>query len=174
MMRRAAALLGVAGLLAGCGFRPLYMPEGGRGSPAAAELAAVYVPVMAERQGQLLRQALQQRMEGTGTGTAKRYELITAPSFSGEGIAIQTDTSTTRIRLNGTASWTLRRLDPARTVLAQGSSRITDGYNIINQQYFAADLESEAAFKRLAESLADQIVTDVAIFLRRQASPPPA
>ncbi|MGI4951210.1 MAG: LPS assembly lipoprotein LptE [Janthinobacterium lividum] len=160
--------------LSGCGFRPLYLPEGGRGSPASEALAAIYVPVMPERSGQLLRQALQRRFEGSGTGIAKKYELVANLSMSAEGIAIQRDTSTTRIRLTASAPWSLRKLDLAHTVITTGSSRVLDGYNILNQQYFAADLESEAAVRRAAESLADQIATQLAIFLKRQAAAPPA
>jgi LPS-assembly lipoprotein len=165
---RLAGLL-AALLLAGCGFRPLYLPENASGSIAANELAAIYVPVMGERAGQLMRQALQQRIEGAGTGIAKRYELIAPPGISGEGIAIQRDNSTTRVRLNGTATWTLRKLDVARTVLATGSARAVDGFNVLNQQYFAADLENAAAQKRIIDTMADQVVTQVAIFLRRRA-----
>ncbi len=169
MSFRLVAVALAVGLLAGCGFRPLYMPEGASGSIAANELAAVYVPVMAERSGQLMRQALQQRIEGSGTGIAKKYELVAPPAISGEGIAIQRDNSTTRVRLNGSANWTLRQLDVARTVLATGAARAVDGFNVLNQQYFAADLENEAAQKRLVESMADQVTTQVAIFLRRRA-----
>lgn len=156
-------------LLAGCGFRPLYMPETASGSIAANEVAAIYVPVMGERAGQLMRQALQQRIEGSGTGIAKQYELITGPAISGEGVAVQRDNSTTRVRLNGSANWILRKLDVGRTVLATGSARAVDGYNILNQQYFAAEIESSAAQKRIVETMADQVVTQVAIFLRRRA-----
>ena len=166
-MRGAAVLAAL--VLGGCGFRPLYLPEGASGSVAANELAAIYVPVMAERSGQLMRQALQQRIEGSGTGIAKQYELITAPAISGEGIAIQRDNSTTRVRLNGSANWSLRKLDLAHTVLATGSARAVDGYNVLNQQYFAADIENSAAQKRIVETMADQVVTQVAIFLRRRA-----
>lgn len=176
MIGRRAALLGagaLGGSVAGCGFHPLYLPEGGRNGPVAAALAAVYVPVMAERSGQLLRQALQRRIEGSGTGIAKRYELIANLSIATEGVAIQRDSSTTRIRLTATAPWSLRQLNLAHTVITTGTSRVLDGYNILNQQYFAADLESEAAYRRAAESLADQIVTQVAIFLKNQPIPTP-
>ena len=54
-------------------------------------------------------------------------------------------------------------------MLTAGTSRILDGYNINNQEYFAADLEAEAAVKRIAESLADQVVIQVATYLRRRA-----
>ena len=172
-MRRRAVLVGSLAGLGGCGFRPLYMPSSGRGGVAETELAAVYVPVMAERAGQLMRQALQQRLEGPGYGVAKRYELVAPPAISQESISILRDSTTSRFRLNGSANWTLRRLDTGRTVLTTGSSRIVDGFNLVGGQFFTADIESETVTKRVIEAMADQIVTQVAIFLKRQADPPP-
>jgi len=168
---RRAALLGGGASVAGCGFRPLYAPAGsGMAGPAAAETAAIYVPPVAERSGQLLRQALQQRFEGSGTGTAKRYELITSIAISADAVAIQRDSSSSRVRLIAAAPWALRTLSLERPVLAQGSSRVLDGYNIINQQFFAADLENETATRRIASALADQIAVQVgSYFLRRAA-----
>lgn len=174
-MRRRALLVGGPAALGGCGFHPLYLPAGG-GKPgtASAELSAVYVPVIAERAGQLLRQALQRRTEGSGSGVAKRYELVAAPSLATENIAIQRDTSTTRVRLVGTATWSLRELNLQHTVLLAGTNRVVDGYNILNQQYFAADLESETVVKRTMETLADLIVTRVAAFFDGRGSGTPA
>ena len=168
-MRRRSLLLGAPAVLTGCGFHPLYRPaSGGASGAASAGLAQVYVPVIAERAGQQLRQALQRRID-TGSGVAKTYELVASPALAGEGIAIQRDTSTTRIRLVGTATWSLRQLSLQHTVVLSGASRIVDGYNILNQQFFAADLESEAATTRIMESLADKIVSQVAIYFDRQA-----
>ena len=169
-MARRAALLGGGAALAGCGFRPLYAPTAsGAPGPAAAEMAAIYVPVFADRPGQLLRQELQQRFEGTGTGTAKRYELVASIAVNAEAIAIQRDSSSSRVRLIGSAPWVLRTLSLDHAVLAQGTSRTLDGYNILNQQFFAADLESEVVIRRVAASLADQISTQVGAFFLRRA-----
>ncbi len=169
---------GLAGgglVLSGCGFRPLYAPaESGLAGPATSELAAIYVPVFAERSGQLLRQALQQRFEGSGTGTAKKYELTAYIAINSDAIAIQRDSSSSRVRLIGSAPWVLRALSLEHTVLTQGTSRILDGYNILNQQYFAADLESETAIRRVASSLADQITLQVGAFFLRRAKAAPA
>ena len=174
-LRRRAVLFGGGLALGGCGFRPLYAPtSSGMAGPATAELAAIYVPVFSERPGQLLRQALQQRFEGSGTGTAKRYELTAYIAISSDAIAIQRDSSSSRVRLIGSAPWVLRALSLERTVLAQGTSRILDGYNILNQQYFAADLESETAIRRVASSLADQITIQVGAFFLRRAEAAPA
>ena len=173
-MRRRILLAAAAIPLTGCGFHPLYLPaSGGRPGASTTGLAQIYVPVIAERSGQQLRQALQRRTEGSGSGIAKIYELIASPALAGEAIAIQRDTSTTRVRLVGTATWSLRELNLQHTVLLSGTSRIVDGYNILNQQFFAADLESEAATTRIMESLADKIVTQVAIYFDRQAPKPP-
>ena len=178
MRRRALVAGGTAaslGALGGCGFHPLYLPaSGGKPGAASAGLAAVYVPVIAERAGQLLRQALQRRTAGSGSGVAKRYELVAAPALASEAVAIQRDTSTTRVRLVGTATWSVRELNLQHTVLLSGTSRVVDGYNVLNQQYFAADLESEAAVKRIMETMADLIVARVAIYFDRQPGTAPA
>ena len=155
--------------LGGCGFHPLYAPSNGLIGGVSTELAAVYVPVLGERTGQLMRQALQQRLAGSDSGVAKRYELTAIPQLAVEGIAIQRDSSTTRYRINATGVWVLRKLDPAHTVIDQGTSHILDGVDINDQQYFALDLETDAAYKRAVETLADQIVQKVAIVLRRRA-----
>lgn len=161
--------------MGGCGFRPLYAPTAaGLAGPATAEMAAIYVPVFAERPGQLLRQALQQRFEGSGTGTAKRYELTAYIAINADAIAIQRDSSSSRVRLVGSAPWVLKALSLEHTVLVQGTSRILDGYNIINQQYFAADLESETAIRRVASALADQITLQVGSFFLHRAEAAPA
>ena len=167
-MTRRAGLVGAMSALAGCGFRPLYAPMS-RGGVVSEELQAIYVAVMAERSGQLLRQALQRRFEGSGSGVAKKYELYGGLSISAEAIAIQRDTSSTRVRLIGTANWGLRMLNVAQTSITTGTARSIDGYNVNNQEYFAAELEQGTAFRRIAESTADQITLDVASFLKKRA-----
>jgi LPS-assembly lipoprotein len=45
-----------------------------------------------------------------------------------------------------------------------------DGYNLINAQYFASDLENEVVQRRLANALADQITMQLAVYFRQQAA----
>ena len=167
-LTRRAVLTGAAVGLAGCGFHPLYGPLA-KGGTITPELASIYVAVMLERSGQLLRQALQQRLEGAGSGVAKQYELTGGLSVSAEALGIQQDTSSTRVRMNGAAGWSLRKLDLKQTVLTSGTARATDGYNVNNQQYFAADLEQSAAVRRIADTVADQITLEIAAYFRKQA-----
>lgn len=167
-MKRRGFLAAAACGLSGCGWHPVYGPLA-KGGTVRPELASIYVAVFSERVGQLLRQALQQRIEGTGEGVAKVYELSGGFGISAEAIGVQQDSSSNRVRLDARSDWQLRKLDPQQTFMTKGSLHLIDGYNINNQQYFAADLEQAAAFQRLAESAADQITLDLALYFRKQA-----
>ena len=169
-MRRRRMLALAAGVtLSGCGFQPVYMPTAsGKAGVAQRELAAIQVDIIPDRPGQLLRQALQDRLEMGSSGVARRYELSVAFGISGEGIAIEQNTTVTRLRMIGTVTWNLVAQDPGRTRLTSGSAKSVDAINIFDAQYFAADLENETAQRRLAEALADQITLQLATFFRRQ------
>jgi LPS-assembly lipoprotein len=171
MKRRQVLGLAFGASLAGCGFQPVYMPTAsGKAGVAQRELAAIHVAIIPDRPGQLLRQALQNRFEGSGSGVAQRYELRVGFGIAGDAIAILPDSNPTRIREIGSASWTLVAQDPARTTITSGSAKAVDGYNLINAQYFASDLENEVVQRRLANALADQITMQLAVYFRRQAA----
>lgn len=164
------SLASFAAILSGCGFQPVYMPTAsGKTGVAQRELASIYVEIIPERPGQVLRQALQERF-GDDSGTPSAYDLSVSFSISGQGLAIQSDSIATRLRLIGTATWKLIGRDPKRTILATGSARAMDDVNIFELQYFAADLEVEAKDARIAENVATQIATRLAIWFRQQAA----
>ena len=168
-MPRRALLRGALGLVAlgagGCGFRPLYGPGGGvNDSEIAAELAATQVALIPERFGQLLRRGLQQRL-GRGGATPARWELQVGPSLALESAGILLDGTATRGRYIGTANWTLMRIAP-REAVASGFERTIEAFNLPPNQYFAADVSRDAAERRLAEVLAEEVVTRIAVRFR--------
>jgi hypothetical protein len=166
---RRGLLLGATALLSGCGFQPIYMPTASnKAGPSKRELATVFVRIIPERPGQLLRQALQERF-GDDSGTPSHYDLAVSFGISGESIAIEQTSIATRIRFIGSASWNLLAHDDHYTRLANGSARSMDGINIFDSQYFASDLETEAVQKRIAEAIAQQIATQLAIWFRQRA-----
>lgn len=171
MIGRRVFVAAMAGGVGGCGFAPLYGKHGATGGAVAPQLASIFVKVMPERNGQLLRQALQQRLAGADDSGAKLYELSGSLNVAAEAIGIQQDTSSTRTRLNASTNWTLRKVDLANTLVTSGSARATDGVNVNNQEYFALDLETSAAYQRLAETVADQIAQDLAIYFRTHPAP---
>jgi LPS-assembly lipoprotein len=146
----------------GCGFHPLYAP----GGSAPTGLRDIFVDVIPNRNGQLLRQALQQRLEGTGTEGSKQYELSVALSFPGTPIGVQADNSSSRTRYLGTANWILRKAGPSGDKIVSGSVRSLDGANVIDEQFLYSDLSSDAIQRRMGDALADQIVQALAIYFR--------
>lgn len=165
-------LLLASGLLplAGCGFQPVYMPTAsGKAGPAARELAAITVPVIPERQGQLLRQALQERFANDSGTTPQIYDLSVSLTVLGEPIAIQQSSLATRMRLTGTASYVLTVKSPW-SVVSRGSARVVDNFNLLDQQFFAAEMENEAVVRRMTDALADQITAQLAMFFRKRAN----
>jgi LPS-assembly lipoprotein len=165
MITRRALWLVCAGMvcaasLSGCGFHPVY----GAGQPAQAELAAVYVNIIPNRSGQLLRQALQAKLEGRSADVPKRYALAVSYGESVQSLDTQADNSTTRNRAVGTATWTLHAVDNPAVRLAGGTVRSVDGYNIIDEQFFYSDLSQDAVEHRLADALAGEITLGLSLY----------
>ena len=172
MPRRAVLGAVAVALLGGCGWQPLYAvrPDGSAGA-AQQGLAEVAVGIIPERPGQLLRQALQTRFERRGVGVAKRYDLTVSFGIAGEALNIQQSNSIpSRLRLVGLANWTLVTQDTKRRTLTSGTARVVDGLNFYDQQFFAADLQSEAVQRRLAEAVAEQMTLQLASWFSRQAA----
>jgi LPS-assembly lipoprotein len=155
--------LGWAGFVSGCGFHPLYAP----GSKQLAAMQGVYVDIIPNRPGQLLRQALQARLEGSDDDVAKRYTLSVQFSEAQGSLSVQADNSNTRLRDVGRASWALFPLGDEKAQLASGKVRSVDGFNVIDEQYFYMDLSEEATQRRLADALADQIVTGLGVYFAK-------
>ncbi len=162
MRRGLSASLALATLAAGCGFQPLYSNRLDR----SASLPSVYVDIIPNRTGQMLREALQARLEGSSTGVAKQFTLTVAYSDTVQALGVQPDNSSTRNRDVGLAVWSLRSAANSAVQVSGGTVRSLDGYNIIDEQFFYATLSEEAAERRLASALADQIVQGVAVYFR--------
>lgn len=169
--RRSFGLLAAGLGLQGCGFRPVYAPDTGGGAGAAEiGLGETEVQLIPERLGQLLREALQARFERAQASGKRRYDLQVAVGLSAEGIGIQRDNSTSRVRLVGTATWRLMSQAPQPAVLLQGVTREVDAYNVIDQQYFASDMQSEAVQRRMMDALAEKLTLQLAAGFRQKAS----
>jgi len=175
------AFLGLPlGLLAGCGFQPVYGP-GRTGSevPTAAAvgqnepqlrraLATVRVGQINERTGQIMRRTLQRNLEGLEPGTPGRYNLEVGLSFAAEPLGFRRDGIATRVRFVGTATWLLYTLAVPAVLLNRGTARSLDSFNLPDLQFFAADASLEDSQRRLIVELSDRVVLGVAIALRQR------
>jgi LPS-assembly lipoprotein len=155
--------------LAGCGFHPVYESRRAGDRGAQAVLGTVDVALIPDRAGQLVRQELQARLD-RGEGLTKKYELTVGFGLTADAVGIQQDSSVTRVRMVGTANWSLRSLDPTRSLVTTGLARSVDGLNILDEQYFEADLAGETSTRRIAAALADQITLQLSSYFSRVAA----
>jgi LPS-assembly lipoprotein len=157
-VRKAAALLALALLLAGCGLRPLY---GGGGSGAVAQsLRSVSIAPIKGRAGWLVRTALEDRLGPPAAEPRYRLEVELDDDITGFGI--RSDDAVTRERRTLRARY--RLVDAAKgTVLVDATAGSDVGIDVVGSEYATVAAE-QAAIERLAKEIADQIVTRVAVY----------
>ena len=166
--RLPALLLPLLLQLGACGFHPLY----GAGDQSTLDrLPDIFVQPIGDRSGQELRLALQQRLAGTSDAEPQGYTLAVSYSISGEAVGINGDNSSERTRLVGRAHWVLASVSPTAVPVTSGDARVVDGFNVINEQYFASNLATETTQQRLAGNLADIMTTQLATWFVNHRPP---
>ena len=154
-------------LLAGCGLRPLY-GGGGTGS-VAATLRSVDVAPIPGQVGWLVRNQLTERLgEPQGGAIAYRLEVELDDDLASYGI--RGDFAATRERRTLRARYRLVRADTGAVVL-DATAGSDAGIDVVSSEYATVAAEQTAA-ERLAEVVADQIVSRLALFASRVRSDP--
>ena len=165
MIRRAFLVAGLAALSA-CGYQPLYGERGAAGESAAADLAAIRIVPIAERGGQMLYNALLDRMNPTGRPGSPRYVLEVRLSEGTQSIGVRRDEIATRANLLQTARFELRDAQ-SDVVLFRGVADATMSYNIVQQRYATLVAEGDAR-RRGVELLADDVRLQVSLYMNRR------
>ena len=161
-VRRTLSVAGLCSIIGGCGFHPLYLPS----SQTQAGLSEIYVDIIPNRNGQLFRQSLQEKLQGSAGDPVQHYVLHVNYVVNAEGIGIEADNNNTRNRFIGTANWTLEKPGLMGQKITSGIARTVDGNDVIVAQFFYNDLNSETVNKRIGDALADKIVQALAIYFR--------
>jgi LPS-assembly lipoprotein len=158
-----AAVLAIALLaLAGCGFRPLY-GERSAASVAAPELAAIQIDSISNREGQLVRNSLLDKMQPRGAAPKPLYRLQVGVGIARESLGVRIDDTATRGNLTMNASYTLIDLASGKPLMS-ANSRAVSSYNILDSD-FATVISENDAIRRTAAEVSEEIKTRVAIFL---------
>jgi LPS-assembly lipoprotein len=153
------------GLLAGltaCGFAPMY---GGR-ADVAQPLDKINVANIPERNGQILRLALQDKLYTAGAPTQQLYTLSVTYAVGQAIIGVQADSSATRDRFNANASWTLTPIGNPGQTITTGQASTEDALNVVDQQYFAQTLETNTVDQQLADEISAQITSQLAAYFK--------
>ncbi len=171
MIRRRTIGAGLlAALSSGCGFQPLY----GRHDNGAVSdrLRQIDVALIPERPGQVLREELQRRLEGPDGLSDRAYQLSVTYTISEQGVATEFATSAvTRLRVIGTAHWTLTAVKGEPRDVVSGWAKSNDGANLVDVQYFYTELRNEDVLRRISTSISQQIVTDLAAYFQKEQKP---
>lgn len=173
MNRVRPALLAIASLIAlgGCALQPLY--GGGRSGPVATSLGHVEVVEIEGKAGWLVRNALRDRLGAIQSAGASRYRLRVVLDDQITGFGVRRDSDVTRERRMLRARYQLTDAATGQTLL-DATSGSDAGIDVVNSEYATIAAE-DSALERLSETVADQIVTRLAMFARSQsaaAAPP--
>jgi len=163
-MKRFAPLALIALALPGCGLHPLY--AGGSSSPVVAALAQVEIAPVAGKSGYLMTNALRDRLPARD-GNAAVYRLEIKLDDSIQGLGVRGDDTITRERRTLRARYQLVDLSNSEIVL-DATAGSDAGIDVVNSEYATIAAEN-TAMERLAGIVADQIVTRIAIYARRNA-----
>lgn len=162
--------VGTAGLtLSACGFQPMY--GGSSGGAVTANLGQVEIARINDRNGQVLRNALERRFERSKNAQKKLYLLTITLQETIDEIGLSKDSFATRADMILSATFSLTA---DKTALLGGTSEGIASYNILDQQYATVVSEKDAR-NRAIEQIADDITRRISAYFSRQpAAPTPA
>lgn len=169
-MRVLAATLVVAvvmsGALTGCGFQPLYQAQGGaKQSASVRQMAAIEIPPIQDRIGQVLRNALRDRLIPKGVARQSSHRLDVSVQENRADIAILRDATSTFSKMTVEANWALvdKRTDAP---VLRGTTRRVTSFPIPVSEFAALEAEKDARDRAISE-IADDIHLRLGLYFER-------
>lgn len=151
-------------LLGACGLQPMY--TGGSSGAVATGLSSVQVAPIPERAGWLVRNALVDRLGGESGEPSYRLEVELDDELTAFGI--RGDAAVTRERRTLRARYRLVELSSGLVVL-DATAGSDAGIDVVSSEYATVAAE-QTAQERLAQMVADQMVSRVALYMRNSKS----
>lgn len=165
-MKRVFLLIPALILLASCGFQPVYGTTGqSAGAPSVREqFADIRVAPIAEREGQMLRNALIDQIYVDGVPQAAKYELVVQLNFRQVPIDIDRDDSVTRTQLTTTATANLMDRANGQRLWGTVTQAITT-FNVLDSP-FATVVSERTAREQAIDQLSDDLVVRLGAYLK--------
>ena len=151
-------------LLGACGLQPMY--AGGSSGSVATGLGSVQVAPIPERAGWLVRNALVDRLGDESGEPSYRLEVELDDELTAFGI--RGDSAVTRERRTLRARYRLVELSSGLVVL-DATAGSDAGIDVVSSEYATVAAE-QTAQERLAQVIADQMVSRVALYMRNSKS----
>jgi LPS-assembly lipoprotein len=153
--------------LTACGLRPVY-GGGGHGAVAQA-LGNVTVEPIEGKGGWLMRNALNDRLSAMSGGSGPRYKLVVKLDDQITGFGLRADAAITRERRTLRARYQLVD-ETTGAQLLDDTAGSDAGIDVTSSEYATIAAE-DTALERLSQTVADQIVTRLALYSRKAANP---
>ena len=153
--------------LTACGLRPVY-GGGGHGAVAQA-LGNVTVEPIEGKGGWLMRNALNDRLSAMKGGSGPRYKLVVKLDDQITGFGLRADAAITRERRTLRARYQLVD-ETTGAQLLDDTAGSDAGIDVTSSEYATIAAE-DTALERLSQTVADQIVTRLALYSRKAANP---
>ncbi|MEC3951064.1 LPS assembly lipoprotein LptE [Sphingobium sp. HWE2-09] len=166
-MKRILPLLAIPLLLTACGLRPVY--GGGGQGPVARGLGNVTVDAIEGKGGWLVRNALNDRLAAMQSGSGPRYKLVVKLDDDISGFGLRADAAITRERRTLRARYQLID-ETTGAQLLDDTAGSDAGIDVTSSEYATIAAE-DTALERLSQTVADQIVTRLALYSRKAATP---
>lgn len=153
------------GVLTGCGFSPLYGPQ----ASGSQGLHSIKVRVIAEREGQILRNKLVHALTPYGQPRHPEYELDVTLDYGERDLGIAKDATTTRSQITLKATYILKDFRTGKVMYTDKVETMSD-YNILKTSYYSNIVSEKTAREDLLNEVADSIKVALASFLEFQRS----
>ncbi|MEO8722059.1 MAG: LPS assembly lipoprotein LptE [Sphingobium sp.] len=170
MNRLAALLIALAVPLGGCGLRPVY--SGGSHGAVAQTIGHIEVAPIEGKAGWLVHNALVDRLEPMAGGKSggPTYRLVVALNDRITGFGVRLDNTVTRERRILRARYQLFD-GPTGALVMDKTAGVDAGLDVAQSEYATVAAEN-TALERLAESIADQIIAQMAQHASATQVPP--
>ena len=164
-----AAVAALCLVTAACGYRPLYGAPTGDPAKASltADLSKVQIMPIADRRGQLLYNYLKDNMHPRGAAAAPSHRLMIKLTEQKQDLGIRSDATATRANLILLAQVQLADVSSGRTVFEVREQTIAS-YDILIDNRYSTTISERRARRTGLDTLGEQIVTRVALFMNRR------
>jgi LPS-assembly lipoprotein len=156
-------------VLGACGFSPMYGNLNTNARTAVeAKLAQIDIARIPEREGQILRNKLVERLYGGTNKTIRTYTLHVAPIREKRTeLDITEDADTTRAQLRLSTTMRLKRAGKEETMLTRDITATTS-FNVLASQ-FTTRVSEQNARQNAIQTLAERIERQLALYFQRKA-----
>ncbi|HWV13328.1 MAG TPA: LPS assembly lipoprotein LptE [Sphingobium sp.] len=162
-MKRILPLIAATVILSACGLRPVY--SGGSHGAVAQKLGSVEVGPIEGKGGWLVRNALNDRLSAM-SGAGPSYKLVVKLDDQISGFGLRADQAITRERRTLRARYQL--IDAATGAQVIDDTAGSDAGIDVTSSEYATIAAEDTALERLSQTIADQIVSRLAMFAARE------